>query len=75
MPGGYLSFGIYQALGGERDFGEFWRQLGLPVILLVAVCYFLLVRSAAIISQRTWMIWSAGGIASMAMAVSVRAVR
>eukprot|EP00966_Prymnesium_polylepis_P083604 1936490-Prymnesium_polylepis.1 len=32
MPGGYLSYGIYQKLGGEREFGAFWLYLGLPTI-------------------------------------------
>jgi hypothetical protein len=73
MPGGYLSFGIYQSLGGERDFGTFWRQLGLPVILLIAACYALLVRGA-VMSQRVWMIGSAAGVASMATAVGCRAI-
>ena len=73
MPGGYLSFGIYTWLGGERDFGSFWRQLGLPVILLIATCYLLLVRGA-VMSQRVWMIGSVGGIAVMAAAVGCRLI-
>ena len=73
MPGGHLSFGIYEALGGERDFGTFWRQLGLPVILLIATCYALLVRGD-MMSQRAWMIGSLGVIALMAAAVGCRMI-
>ena len=65
MPGGHLSFAIYQRLGGEREFGAFWLQLGLPTVAVLAVCYLLL-------SQRTWMIVSAGLIAAMAVAVNAR---
>ena len=40
MPGGQLSFFIYQQLGGERGFGDFWLRLGLPVLagLIVGYC-------------------------------------
>jgi hypothetical protein len=74
MPGGYLSFGIYQALGGERTFGEFWATLGLPVVVLLASCYLLLVRHD-IVSQRTWIIGSVGMIAVMTAAIGLRMIR
>mgnify|MGYP006142083775 CR=1 FL=1 len=70
MPGGYLSFGIYQKLGGEREFGAFWLQLGLPTIAAIATCYVLVVQR--IISQRTWIIGSAGLVSAMALAVNAR---
>ena len=73
MPGGHLSHGIYRTLGGERDFGAFWRELGLPVILFIAACFLLLVRNA-VISQRVWMMASAAVIVLMAMAVVTRAI-
>ena len=74
MPGGYLSFGVYQALGGERSFGEFWSQLGFPTILLVATCYFALVHHA-VVSQRAWLIASVGWIVLMAIAIFLRTIR
>ena len=44
MPGGYLSFGIYQKLGGEREFGAFWLHLGLPTIVACAACWLLVAQ-------------------------------
>ena len=72
MPGGYLSFGIYQKLGGEREFGVFWLHLGLPTIAAISVCWFLVVQR--IISQKAWMVGSVGVIAAMALAVSARLI-
>ena len=46
MPGGYLSFGIYQKLGGEREFGAFWLHLGLPTIVACAACWLLVAQVA-----------------------------
>ena len=74
MPGGYLSFGIYQALGGEREFGDFWKSLGIPTIVLIATCYALLVRSLAVMSQRAWMLSALVVIAMMATAVGLRMI-
>ena len=74
MPGGYLTFGIYQALGGERAFGSFWKEIGLPTILFIATCYVTTVRSLAIMSQQAWMISSLVVIAMMAMAVVLRMI-
>ena len=71
MPGGYLSFGIYQKLGGERDFGDFWLKLGLPSILLIAAGYFFLVAQR-VVTQKQWMIGSVAFIVGMALAVFVR---
>ena len=75
MPGGYLSFGIYQRLGGEREFGQFWLQLGLPTLALIVAAFFFLVQQQRIMSQKTWMITSIGLIAVMAFAVVVRLIR
>ena len=44
MPGGYLSFGIYQKLGGEREFGTFWLQLGLPTVVACAASWLLVAQ-------------------------------
>ena len=71
MPGGYLSFGIYQKLGGEREFAVFWLQLGLPTIITIALCYFSMVAQR-IISQKVWIWGSVGLIAAMALAVKAR---
>lgn len=70
MPGGYLSFGIYQTLGGEREFGAFWLQLGLPTIVVIATCYALVMQQ--VVSQKTWMYGSLGLIVAMAIAVNLR---
>ena len=70
MPGGYLSFGIYQRLGGEREFGPFWLLLGLPTIATIAACYFLVVQR--MISLKVCMYGSVGLIAIMALAVHAR---
>jgi len=73
MPGGLLSFGIYQKLGGEREFGAFWRVLGLPTIAIIATGYILLVSKQAI-SQKAWLLGSLALVAVMAAAVYVRAL-
>ena len=70
MPGGHLSFGIYQKLGGEREFGPFWLQLGLPTVAVIATCYLLVAQK--MISQREWMVFSVGLIVAMALAVYAR---
>ena len=72
MPGGYLSFGIYQALGGEREFGEFWKTLGFPVILLIALSYLLVDRM--FISQTHWAAGSIVFIFVLAVAVFARMI-
>ena len=72
MPGGYLSFGIYQKLGGEREFGTFWLQLGLPSVGAIGTCWLLVAHR--IISQKAWMIGSVGTVAAMALAVSARLI-
>jgi hypothetical protein len=72
MPGGYLSHGIYQRLGGEREFGAFWMSLGFPVILLIGLCYLLVDRS--IINQKQWLVGSVGLIICMAAAVYARLI-
>jgi hypothetical protein len=72
MPGGYLSFGIYQKLGGEREFGPFWLQLGLPTVATIGFCWFFVAQR--IISQKAWMMGSIGLIVAMALAVSVRLI-
>ena len=72
MPGGYLSHGIYQRLGGEREFGAFWMSLGFPVILLIGLCYLLVDRS--IINQKQWIVGSVGLIICMAAAVYARLI-
>ena len=71
MPGGYLTFGVYQYLGGERDFGAFWLQLGLPTIVVVAVCHVVLVAQH-VVSQRTWMCGSAALVVAMSLMVNLR---
>ena len=58
MPGGYLSFGIYQRLGGERDFGAFWLQLGLPTIVACAACWLLVAQR--LMSPKAWAVCSVG---------------
>ena len=73
MPGGLLSHGIYQKLGGTLEFGPFWRTLGLPTLAVLALCYGLLV-SRQIVSQKTWIIGSIGLVASMAAAVYLRVI-
>tara|TARA_B110001452_G_scaffold111518_1_gene92437 strand:- start:3 stop:227 length:225 start_codon:yes stop_codon:yes gene_type:complete len=73
MPGGLLSFGIYQKLGGEREFGAFWRVLGLPTIAIIAAGYILLVSKQAI-SQKAWALGSLALVVAMAAAVYVRAL-
>lgn len=72
MPGGYLSFGIYQKLGGERDFAAFWLQLGLPTVLFLAACYLLVAQR--IVTLKAWMIGSATVVTTMAMGVSARVI-
>ena len=72
MPGGYLSFGIYQALGGEREFGEFWKTLGFPVLVLIALSYVLVDRT--FISQTQWAAGSVGFIIFLAVAVFARMI-
>ena len=72
MPGGYLSFGIYQKLGGEREFGAFWLQLGLPTIAAITTCWLLIAQR--IISQKAWMVGSVGFIVAMAVAVNLRII-
>ena len=72
MPGGYLSYGIYQYLGGERDLGTFWLQLGLPSVAVIGASYFLVVQR--IVSQNMWMACSVVFIAAMALAVGVRVI-
>ena len=73
MPGGYLSFGIYQWLGGEREFGVFWLQLGLPTVAVVALLWFFLVAQG-IVTQKTWIVGSIGLIVTMALAVFSRLI-
>ena len=70
MPGGLLSFGVYQRLGGERDFGKFWQQLGLPTIVAIAALYALVAQR--IISQKSWIACSIGLVVIMALAVHFR---
>eukprot|EP00040_Diaphanoeca_grandis_P036212 m.230159 g.230159 ORF g.230159 m.230159 type:complete len:69 (-) comp33572_c0_seq14:4100-4306(-) len=41
MPGGQLNFYIYQQLGGELEFKQFWLYLGLPVVLLLVLTLWL----------------------------------
>jgi len=72
VPGGLLSHGIYLKLGGEREFGEFWRQLGLPTIAVIALCWLLVGK---VITQKSWLYASIAFIASIATAVYARAVR
>ena len=72
MPGGYLSFGIYQKLGGEREFGTFWLQLGLPTVIACAACWLLVAQR--VVSQRSWVVGSIGLVAAMALAVSARLI-
>jgi len=72
MPGGQLSFGIYQALGGEREFGAFWVQLGLPTIAVIAACYGLAAHQ--VLNQKSWIYGSVGLVVAMALAVRVRMV-
>lgn len=72
MPGGYLSFGIYQKLGGQREFGAFWMQLGLPTIAGIAACWLLVAQR--IISQKVWMCGSVATIVAMAVAVLLRLI-
>ena len=71
MPGGHLSHGIYQRLGGERDFTSFWLHLGLPTLAVIATCYYFLVVSK-IISLKAWSIGSVFLVTVMAACVSVR---
>lgn len=72
MPGGYLSLGIYQRLGGEREFGAFWLQLGLPTIVTCAAC--LLLVTQRLMSPKAWVVCSVGLIAVLALAVSARLI-
>lgn len=44
-----VSFGIYQRIGGEREFGEFRTQLGFPTIAFLGACFFLHM------SRKAWM--------------------
>jgi len=73
MPGGLLSHGVYQTLGGERDFGEFWRRLGLPTLGVIALCYVVLVRTS-VVSQKAWLQSGIGLILAMAVAVYTRVI-
>ena len=50
MPGGYLNYGIYKLLGGERSFGDFWFQLGLPVIAVILGSLVLLVLKLEVLN-------------------------
>ena len=72
MPGGYLSFGIYQRLGGEREFGAFWLQLGLPTIVACAACW--LPVAQRLMSPKAWVLCSVGLIGALALAVSARLI-
>ena len=39
MPGGHLTHGIYNLLGGEREFGPFWYEVGLPLLAMLALSF------------------------------------
>ena len=71
MPGGQLSFGIYQRLGGQRNFGSFWLELGIPTVIAVAACYYAMVTLQKG-TQKAWLIGSVCVIASLAAAVNAR---
>ena len=71
MPGGHLTFFVYQKLGGEREFVAFWKELGLPVLLLVALAYLLVDRA---FNKSSWMVGSLGFVGAMAVAVGSRVV-
>ena len=73
MPGGYLSYGIYVKLGGEREFGDFWKILGFPVITFIALCYLLVDR--AVVTQKQWVVGSICLILVLAVAVAARLIR
>ena len=71
MPGGQLSFGIYQAIGGEREFSAFWLHLGLPGFAAIGASYLLVPH---ILSFRNWIYVSISFVAVLAAAVNARAI-
>ena len=75
MPGGHLSYWVYSKLGGERPFGLFWMQLGLPTLALIGAAYFLLCdRSGLHFTKQHWATGSVALIVIMAAAVWARII-
>ena len=74
MPGGHLSHYIYRQLGGERDFGPFWLQLGLPTLVILAVSYLLLVHASERVSPRSWLTCATLFVSLLAAGVGVRVI-
>ena len=70
MPGGYLNYGIYKLLGGERTFGDFWFQLGLPVIAVILGSLVLLVLKLEVLNVNTWAQSSVLFVLLVAIAIS-----
>ena len=68
MPGGQLSYFIYQKLGGELSFGGFWTKLGLPTVAFIAFAFCMVDKA----HTRMWAVCSASLIAFMAACVSAR---
>ena len=68
-----MSYYFYSKLGGERQFGAFWMQLGLPTIALVAAAYFLLC-DRTVVTKQHWIFGSVALIAIMASAVWMRII-
>lgn len=69
MPGGQLSFFVYQQLGGEQSFREFWLHLGLPVVAVLGLAY------ALGMPFRRWQLLALGLPSCLAAAVAARVIR
>ena len=70
MPGGQLSYFIYQQLGGELSFGSFWMKLGLPTVAVIAMAFCVVDKA----HTRTWAAGSFLLIAIMAACVRARMI-
>ena len=68
MPGGQLSFFLYQQLGGEQSFREFWLHMGLPVVGVLALAYVLM-------PLRRWQLLVLGLPSCLATAVAARWIK
>jgi hypothetical protein len=74
MPGGHLNYGIYKLLGGERSFGDFWFQIGLPVVAVILGSLFLLVLKLEVLHVNTWVQSSALFVVLVAIAIAARLI-